>query len=101
MKRLSSMWLAVLVVVAAINLNSCKSNSADSAYNSANHADKASKSKLAWPAPKVTMPAGTLLSVRLDSDISSKTAHEGDAWNGVLTRPTFVTGKEALPEGAE
>jgi hypothetical protein len=42
-----------------------------------------------------------MLSVRLTSDISSKTAHEGDAWSGVLTRPTFVTGKEALPAGAE
>jgi hypothetical protein len=55
------------------------------------------------PAPPVptsyTVPAGTHIRVRLGSTISSKTAHDGDRFDGTLTSPIVVKGHTVARAG--
>ncbi len=45
------------------------------------------------------VPAGTTLTVRLASSLSSATAHRGDAFRAVLDEPVLVQGESAVPPG--
>jgi hypothetical protein len=45
------------------------------------------------------VPAGTPLVVRLQSSLSSATAHAGDTFRAVLDEPILVDGKQVLPAG--
>jgi hypothetical protein len=47
-----------------------------------------------------TIPAGTRLTVRIDSQITSASAHAGDRFNGNLTRDLVVDGKTLAKSGA-
>ena len=51
--------------------------------------------------PRVTVPAGAEISVRLAQSLSSETAHSGDSWEGVVTRPVTVGDRVVIPAGAE
>jgi hypothetical protein len=57
--------------------------------------------KSSWFSPRVTVPEGTALSVRLTSGISSETAQVGDHWTGVLTGPVIVRDRAVLSAGDE
>ncbi len=46
-----------------------------------------------------TIPAGTKITVRSGTEISSATAKVGEAWNGVLARDLVVGGKTAAKQG--
>ncbi len=50
--------------------------------------------------PAVTIPAGTLLSVRLQNAVSSATAHAGDTFEAVLDEPLVVEGRTLAARGA-
>lgn len=55
------------------------------------------------PAPKtekVLIPAGTVLHVRLQTTLTSKTSKEGDKFTAVIDKPVLVGGKEVVPEGS-
>ena len=47
-----------------------------------------------------TIPAGTLVHVRVTDDLSSETAQPGDAFHGVLETPLEVNGKTVYPRGS-
>jgi hypothetical protein len=49
----------------------------------------------------VTLPAGTVLTVRLVSTVGSKTSNTGDHFNATITTPVESDGKVVLPKGAE
>lgn len=56
---------------------------------------------LAWAEPKsATIPAGSLVHVRITEDLSSETAQPGDTFHGVLENPIEVNGKTVYPRGA-
>jgi hypothetical protein len=55
---------------------------------------------LAGLATAETIPAGAHITVRIDSAISSGTAHSGQAFHGNLTRNLVVNGKTIAREGA-
>jgi hypothetical protein len=58
---------------------------------------------LSWAAPKnstTTIPAGSLVHVRITDDLSSETAKPGDTFRGVLENPIEVDGKTVYPRGA-
>ena len=56
---------------------------------------------LAWAAPKsATIPAGSLVHVRITDDLSSEKAQPGDTFRGVLENPIVVNGKTVYPRGA-
>lgn len=47
-----------------------------------------------------TIPAGTPLTIRLDSRISSGTARTGQAFHGTLARSVVIRGRKIAPAGA-
>ena len=49
---------------------------------------------------EVTIPAGTVLSIRLTTPIASDTSKVEDAVNGRLSKPIVVGGETAIPAGA-
>lgn len=51
-------------------------------------------------APMKTVPAGTAIAVRLQSSISSSSAHPGDTFDAVLDEPLVVGGETVAPRGA-
>ena len=51
--------------------------------------------------PGVMVPAGTVVMVRMNDRLSSKTAHVGDSFNGTLIQPVAVNGVVVIPSGAE
>lgn len=48
-----------------------------------------------------TIPAGTRVPVRVNSAISSGTAHAGEKWTGVVARDVVVNGKTVAKKGEE
>jgi hypothetical protein len=46
------------------------------------------------------VPAGTPVSITLSSEITTKTASEGDKWTGVVTSDVVVDGETVFPKGA-
>jgi hypothetical protein len=52
-------------------------------------------------APKpVTIPAGTVITVRLNESLSSKANHAGDSFTGTVAEPISEEGKLLIPDGA-
>jgi hypothetical protein len=50
------------------------------------------------PPPKpITVPAGTVLTVRLDQALSSKTSQAGGTFTGTMANPISIDGKVAIP----
>jgi hypothetical protein len=53
------------------------------------------------PAPKpVTLPEGTVLTVRLNEKVSSKGNSSGDRFTATVAEPVQVDGKDVIPKGA-
>ncbi len=53
------------------------------------------------PPPKITViPAGTRISVRTSSTISSETVRPGELFTGTLEQPVMVEGAVAIPKGS-
>jgi hypothetical protein len=50
---------------------------------------------------EVTLPAGTVLTVRLSSTVGSKTSSTGDRFNATIATPVNSGGQVALPKNAE
>jgi hypothetical protein len=50
---------------------------------------------------EVTLPAGTVLTVRLTSTVGSKTSNAGDRFNATIATTVESGGKVVLPKGAE
>ena len=59
---------------------------------------------LSWAGSKnsaaSTIPAGTLVHVRITDDLSSETAHPGDTFRGVLENAIEINGKTTYPRGS-
>lgn len=51
--------------------------------------------------PKVTVPAGTQLSVRLNDSLDSERNQVGDTFHGSLSAPVVLDGEVAIPSGAD
>ncbi len=53
------------------------------------------------PPQKVTIPAGTQLSVRLNDPLSSETNKVGDTFHGSLSAPIVIGGETVIPSGVD
>jgi hypothetical protein len=53
------------------------------------------------PPQKVTIPAGTTISVRLEDGVDSETATQGQSFRATLNSPLSVEGDVAIPTGHE
>jgi hypothetical protein len=47
-----------------------------------------------------TVPAGTAVNVRLDTALSTKTSHSGDAFTATVTEPVIAKGRVLIPVGS-
>ncbi|HXW93526.1 MAG TPA: BON domain-containing protein [Terriglobales bacterium] len=52
------------------------------------------------PPPPIVVPAGTVLTVRTDQTLSSKTSQTGQTFLATLAQPVSVGGRAALPAGS-
>lgn len=50
---------------------------------------------------EMTLPAGTVITVRLGSAVGSKLSHSGDHFSSSVATPVAVGGKVVVPSGAE
>jgi hypothetical protein len=91
MKRI----FGVIWVVMALALSACGSATADKDEVEA----KAAAAKPA-PPPKVIIPAGTALHVRLNEGVSASKSEPGTEFSASLSDPIVVNGKTVLPQGA-
>jgi hypothetical protein len=65
--------------------------------------DRANTSGLAsgwFGGPRLTVPVGAVIDVQLGQTLSSETAHAGDPWQGSVTIPVYVDGREVIPSGS-
>jgi hypothetical protein len=54
------------------------------------------------PKPKpIVLPAGTVLTVRINEALGSKTSKEGQNFSGAVSSPVTSGGKTVIPEGAD
>jgi hypothetical protein len=53
------------------------------------------------PPQKVTIPAGTQLSVRLNDQLDSERNQVGDTFHGSLSTPIVINGETVIPAGAD
>ncbi len=82
-------------------------SSAAAPFASANSADKDKQEKPATTGffgkalvpTSVTIPAGTVVAVRLQNSVSSATANPGDNFEAVLDEPLVVKGETVAPKG--
>jgi hypothetical protein len=102
MKKRLTIELAALLVVAAFPVwaQTTSLQSPASTPSGASTATPASTPSAASKPAKVLIPAGTVLNVRLQTTLTSKTSKEGDKFTGVIDKPVNVAGKEVVPEGS-
>ncbi len=53
------------------------------------------------PPKKVTIPAGTQLTIRLDNPLDSERNQVGDTFHGSLSNPIVLDGETVIPSGAD
>ncbi len=112
-KSLIGIIPVLLAIVLAVGCSKAPSANADNADNgSGNSSDigntaggDSGSSSSAMPshylAPaKLVIPAGTPLTVRLQSEVSSASAQSGDTFDAVLDEPVVVKGETMIPRGA-
>jgi hypothetical protein len=51
-------------------------------------------------AERITIPAGTTMRVRLESNVGSDTSHASDRVHGRLAQPLMIDGRPAVPAGS-
>lgn len=89
------------------NRNNGSSNNDTANSNSGNNNNDSVQSS-APPAPvappvpqKVTVPSGTQLSIRLNTEVNSETAQMGDVFHGSLSAPISIDDQTVLPTTAD
>ena len=75
------------------------SNPAPTATTSPSASPTLKKRAATEPGP-VTIPAGTVITVRTAQALSSKTSQEGETFTATVARPVDVGGAVAIPDGA-
>jgi hypothetical protein len=76
---------------------SANSESSGNSYDSAANTPPAAPT----PLPKITVPAGTQLSIRINDELNSETAQVGDVFHGSVSSPVSVDGKTVIPTTAD
>jgi len=82
--------MSLALVVGAVHPLSCSAQAQDSRprYSSQQSADRA------W-----TLPSDTVISVQMNSTLSSRTARVGDKFIATVTVPVYVNGQTVIPAG--
>jgi len=93
--------LALVLAVGCSKVPSANSDNSDTGNSSGDNGTSAViPASEVVPVPQA-IPAGTPLTVRLQSAISSASAQTGDTFDAVLDEPVVVKGETLIPKGAE
>jgi hypothetical protein len=76
------------------------SNAAQTESQSSSASPTLKKRAATEPGP-VTIPAGTVITIRTADTLSSKTSQEGETFTATVARPVDVDGAVAIPDGAK
>jgi hypothetical protein len=118
-----SMLLCAILFVAACNRNKAADSSADNTNSPAAAAAPAESNPTPTPSPvtatkpvrkkvatklvppkpqlvPVVLPAGTVLAVRLEESLGSKTSQQGQRFQVSLSEPIVIGGQTVIPKGA-
>jgi hypothetical protein len=95
-RYMGPVWIPALLVV---TLAACSSNPSPTDANSAAGSSPAASASKSAP-PAIVIPAGTELTVRLESAVGSKTSNEGDPFEASVAEPVEAGGKVVIPKGA-
>jgi hypothetical protein len=99
MKQRKMAWLGIAVLVAG-GLAACSKSSTESPDTSAGASGGSTTAAKKTEAPAIVVPAGTPLTVRLETELGSKTSNAGDPFEATVTEPVAVGGKVVIPTGA-
>lgn len=94
-----SRWLAAGVLLALCGCSS-SGTSPDSTKSGPDASSNAARNAPA-PPPPIVIAAGTVLTVTIDQNISTKTNSTGDRFAASLAEPVTVDGTEVLPTGTK
>jgi len=97
--RLSAVTLALFLCFTFACSKSSDTNSADSSTTDASKPE-ASKVEKKEVARTITVPAGTVLTVRLGQAVGSKISEPGQAFSATVAKAVVVGTDTAIPEGA-
>lgn len=81
------------------NPDAANSGSSPDAASNSDSGTSAMPSRYLQPA-RLIIPAGTPLTVRLQSEVSSASAQSGETFDAVLDEPVVVKGETVIPRGA-
>src|SRR5581483_2228164 len=98
------MRLLILITAAALSASACSRGATDAAAPNASGAVATAGRPDAAPAPKavreLTIPAGTLLPVILDTSVGSATSHVEESVHAHVTKSIVVDGIAVVPNGS-
>jgi len=100
MRHKCTIWMGALAL--AVGLVGCSSGSnqpADASSAGSGSASSSSATAKSAP-PPIVIPAGTELTVRLETELGSKTSSEGDPFQATVTEPVMAADKVAIPKGS-
>jgi len=94
-------WEMIALFAAAMALAACSSNSSapDSGSAGSSASSGASSASVKKSEAAIVIPAGTELTVRLESAVSSKNNNEGDPFEASLAEPVVIGDKVVIPKG--
>lgn len=108
-QRLTALWLASLLLLAM----GCASQPAEEAAEEGQQETEAAQSASSSPqvqrrsstpppaARTITVPEGTVLTVRLNQAVGSKISETGETFSATVAEPVEVNGAVAIPAGAD
>jgi peptidoglycan hydrolase-like protein with peptidoglycan-binding domain len=84
-------WITIVLTICIVHSLSCNAQAQDSRprYSSPQYAERA------W-----TLPSDTVVSVQMNSTLSSRTARVGDKFIATVTVPVYVNGQTVIPAGS-
>jgi hypothetical protein len=111
MRRLSAVLVAFLLLLALVgcgskppadeNAQATPAPSGNSSGTTTTAGGKAPGLMDRLTKSTITVPEGTVLEVRLNQTLSSKSSQTGETFSAVVESPVSVGGKVAIPKGAE
>ena len=95
MRSIQAFMMGLLLVV--LFITGCRSNSGDNVQAADTEAGKSSADK----SNRVTIPAGTVIQIRLTDTLGSERSRSGEKFAATLDQPIVVNGSVAIPRGAD
>jgi len=98
-RKMTALGIVLLLGGLAACSRSTSPSDANSAANNPPAGGSSAPAAKSAP-PPIVVPAGTLLTVRLESAVSSKQSNEGDSFEASVAEPVVVGEKVVIPKGA-